>query len=126
MDRIDLTVAVRALRSDEMLAPASGESSSEVRRRVTKARRVQERRFRRGKAKLNGFMTTRQIARCCSIDDVGQAVMKDGVERMGLSARAFHRVLKVARSIADLAGAADIAPVHLQEALVYRAAESQR
>jgi magnesium chelatase family protein len=120
MDRIDLRVAVRALRSEEMLAPSSGECSADVRQRVVKARRAQDKRFRRGRTKLNAFMAARQITRYCVVDAHGEAVLKQAVERLGLSARAFHRVMKVARTIADLAGAEAIASVHLQEALVYR------
>jgi len=120
MDRIDLRVPVRALSPEELLAPPSGEGSRAVRERILRGREAQAKRFRRGRAKLNAFMTPRQIARYCSVDDVAHVVLREAIERFHLSARAFHRVLKVARTIADLAGRDAIEPMHLQEALVYR------
>ncbi len=86
-----------------------------------RARRAQERRFRRGRAKLNAAMTPRQIARYCALEPSGVAILKRAVDRLGLSARAFHRILKVSRTIADLAETETIEPPHLQEAVVYRA-----
>ncbi len=121
LDRIDMRVAVRALRSDEMLDKAEGETSAQVRSRVAQARRVQATRFRRGQTKLNAFMTAKQIVRYCRLDDKTEMILKRATERLHLSARAFHRVLKVARTIADLAGAASVGPAHLQEAVTYRA-----
>jgi len=121
LDRIDLRVPVRALSSDDLLRRSAAESSHDVRRRVVRARRAQERRFRRGRAKLNASMTPRQIARYCALDPSGEAILKQAVDRLGLSARAFHRILKVSRTIADLAEAETIEPPHLQEAVAYRA-----
>ena len=125
LDRIDLRVEVRALASHEMLDKKPGESSAEVRGRVERARRVQGARFRRGATKLNAFMTPKQIARCCGLDDKTEVMLKRATERLHLSARAFHRVLKVARTIADLAGAGEIEAIHLQEAIVYRASSDR-
>ncbi len=121
LDRIDLRVRVRALASHEMLDKKPGESSAEVRGRVERARRVQGARFRRGATKLNAFMTPKQIARYCGLDDKTEAMLKRATDRLHLSARAFHRVLKVARTIADLAAADEISSAHLQEAIIYRA-----
>jgi magnesium chelatase family protein len=104
-----------------MFSKTSGESSADVRGRVERARRVQGARFRRGAAKLNAFMTPKQIARYCGLDDKTEAMLKRAMERLLLSARAFHRVLKVSRTIADLAGSDSIASTHLQEAISYRA-----
>ena len=120
LDRIDLRIGVRALASHEMFDKKPGESSAEVRARVARARRVQGARFRRGATKLNAFMTPKQIARYCGLDDKTEAMLKRATDRLHLSARAFHRVLKVARTIADLAGADEIGSVHLQEAIIYR------
>ena len=121
LDRIDLRVPVRALSSEDLLRHGTGESSRDVRRRVVRARRAQERRFRRGRAKLNAAMTPRQIARYCALEPSGEAILKQAVDCLGLSARAFHRILKVSRTIADLAETETIEPPHLQEAVAYRA-----
>ena len=120
LDRIDLRIGVRALASHEMLDKKPGESSAEVRGRVARARRVQGARFRRGATKLNAFMTPKQIARYCGLDDKTEAILKRATDRLHLSTRAFHRVLKVARTIADLNRADEIGSVHLQEAIIYR------
>ena len=125
LDRIDLRVEVRALASHEMLDKKPGESSAEVRGRVERARRVQGARFRRVATKLNAFMTPKQIARYCGLDDKTEVMLKRATERLHLSARAFHRVLKVARTIADLAGAGEIEAIHLQEAIMYRASSDR-
>jgi len=121
LDRIDMRVAVRALASHELLDARLGESSASVRARVEVARRSQAARFRRGRGRLNAFMTPKQIARYCSLDAKTEAILKRATEQLRLSARAFHRVLKVARTIADLDGAKTIDSIHVQEAVVYRA-----
>jgi magnesium chelatase family protein len=102
-----------------MLGPEACESSAVVRARVAQARNTQERRFRRGR--LNAAMTPREVARHCEIGTEARAVLERAMDRLGLSARGFHRVLKVARTIADLAGAARIEPAHLEEAIQFRA-----
>ena len=127
LDRIDLKVAVRALRPEEMLAPPTGEGFSDARLRIAQARKAQAARFRRSKGrkgqkgKLNSSMTPALVARNCEIDASGRALLETAIGRLGLTARGFHRVLKVARTIADLAGADRIEPVHLQEAIHFRA-----
>jgi len=126
LDRIDLKVAVRALRPEEMLAPPTGpigEASRDARRSIAQARKIQSARFRPGKGrkeKLNSSMTPASVARHCEIDASGRALLEAAIGRLGLSARGFHRVLKVARTIADLAGAERIEPIHLQEAIHFR------
>lgn len=120
LDRIDLKVAVRALRPEEMLAPPSGERSEEARPRIAKARKIQGQRFRRARVKLNSAMTPASVERHSQLDADGRTLLEAAIGRLGLSARGFHRVLKVARTIADLAGAETIEPVHLQEAIHFR------
>jgi magnesium chelatase family protein len=121
LDRIDLRVPVRVLRAEEMLSSANGESSRDVRARVEASRRVQEKRFRRKRSRrLNSAMTPAEVASHCALDSEGKRVIEQTVERLGLSARGYHRVLKVARTIADLAGSERIACVHLQEAIHFQ------
>jgi len=118
LDRIDLhveapRVAREALRPD---TPPDGETSLAVTLRVTTAR---ERQLARA-GKPNARMSTREINKHCRPDAVGQQLLERAMEQLGLSARAYHRILKVARTIADIAGAADVSSTHVAEAVGYR------
>ena len=116
VDRIDLVIEVPALPSEALAGKADGETSAVVRERVAAA--WQRQRGRQGKA--NARLTTREIDAGCQPDAPGAALLQQAASRLGLSARAWHRVLKVARSIADLAGSADIGAPHIAEAIHYR------
>ena len=115
-DRIDIKIEAPAPRDGEMTARASSEPSEAVRVRVRAAR---ERQLER-QGKPNALLGTREIERCCAIDSAAEAMVKDAIRRLSLSARAYHRVLRVARSIADIAGAATIDTPQLAEAIQYR------
>jgi magnesium chelatase family protein len=119
LDRIDLHVEV----TPAGLAPGagSGPGSAEVRERVAHARERQRARGGRGRVRLNARLTLREIARHCALPPAGRDLLARATGRLGLSARAHDRVLKVARTIADLAGAEAIAVEHVAEALAYRA-----
>ncbi len=121
LDRIDLHVEVPALSLKELRGPA-GETTAEVRGRVEAARIVQAARFAgRGGAATNSTLDARELSRHCALDGAGQALLDRAFDRLGLSARALTRVLKVARTIADLSGSERILPPHLAEAIQYRA-----
>jgi magnesium chelatase family protein len=124
LDRIDLHVFVRPLDAEEILGNPASEASFTVRKRVLKARSLQRKRFRRGRARVNARMTPRQISRYCPLDESSRSVVRQAIDRLGLSARAYHRIVKVARTIADLAGCDDILGSHLQEAIQYRVQEA--
>jgi magnesium chelatase family protein len=115
-DRIDIKLEVPALREAELVAPVAGESSASIRERVENARRLQAER----QGKPNALLGTREIDRLCATDKEGDQLLRHALARLLLSARGYHRVLRVARSIADLAGKAEIAAEHIAEAIQYR------
>jgi magnesium chelatase family protein len=117
LDRIDLQVEVAALTSDEITSTEPGEASASIRERVEAARQIQRERFR----KCNAEMSSRQLRKYCELDPPSRRLLIAAIERLGLSARAHDRILKVARTIADLAGLEQIEAGHLAEAVQYRA-----
>ena len=121
LDRMDLHVEVPPVGYRDLAGAPPAESSADVRRRVAAARQVQLERFR-GRADLycNAHMQARDLPRHCAVRGEAAALLKRAVTQLGLSARAYHRILKVARTIADLAGQADIAATHVAEAVQYR------
>jgi magnesium chelatase family protein len=120
LDRIDLHVDVPRVEYEKLASDGVAESSANVRGRVEAARERQWARFTGGAVASNAEMGIRELKRHCSLDATGDALLKAAVQRLGLSARAYHRVLKVARTIADLAHADRIGPVHLAEAIQYQ------
>ncbi len=120
LDRIDLHIEVPALAEADLAAPAQGESSSAVRERVARARQIQLRRQGVPNARLSG----REIEERAPVDAQGRQLIRDASSRFGLSARAHHRVLKVARTIADLRQSSEVQSQDVAEALRYRGASA--
>jgi len=122
LDRIDIHLEVPAVPYQDLVGGAVEESSATVRQRVERARVIQRERFRgqRG-VHTNASMSTRDLRRWCAISAPVESLLRTAVTRLGLSARAYHRVLKIARTIADLDGSAAIASSHVSEAIQYRA-----
>lgn len=120
LDRIDLHIDVPPLRYRELATETQGEPSEAVRARVKRARALQHERFKRTRTFCNAQMSTKQIRRHCPVGPDGQRLLETAIERLGLSARAHDRILKVARTIADLEGHEAIRTDHLAEAIQYR------
>ena len=122
LDRIDIHVEASALPISDLAKSAPSESSAEIRKRVEAAREIQKRRFAKSPraAKVNAAMTTSQIAKFCKLDDDQSAILAAAMEELGLSARAWDRILKVARTIADLEATETIQTHQLLEAINYR------
>ena len=120
MDRIDLHIEVDAISYDEIRSDHLEESSAEIKKRVNKARELQLERFKNGKNYSNAKMTEADFRKYCKLDDAGTALIETAFHKRNLSARAYTRILKVARTSADLEGSADIKPEHIAEAIQYR------
>ncbi len=120
MDRIDLHVEVTPVSREEMSVDTPAESSAEVRKRVIAARKIQAERFKDTPVHTNTMMTSAMLRRFCQLSAEARTLLDRAMERLQLSARAYDRIIKVARTIADLEGAADIAPHHISEAIGYR------
>ena len=121
LDRIDLQIEVTPLPFEKMADARPGEPSARIRERVVRARRIQEERYAAERGiYCNAQMNSRLLARYARPDEAGLSLLKTAMTRLNLSARAYDRILKVSRTIADLEGSADIRPAHLAEAIGYR------
>ncbi len=127
LDRIDIHLAVPAVSYGELAGGAPGESSGVVRARVEAARARQRARFRGLPGlRTNAQMSPREVRHWCRSETAADALLREAVARLGLSARAYHRVLKIARTVADLAGADGVDTDHVAEAIQYRSLERRR
>lgn len=120
MDRIDIHTDVPPVPFKDLKGASQGQSSSDIRQRVMAAKMIQEKRFEKTKIHSNARMNTRQIRKFCRTDEKSDELLERAMDRFGLSARAHSRILKIARTIADLAGAQDIEQAHVAEAIQYR------
>ncbi len=122
LDRIDIHIEVPAVNYQEISSKRTGEPSQTIKERVLKARQIQIERFAKSKnVYKNADMTSKQIRKYCELDEKSNNLLKIAMEKMGLSARAYDRILKVARTIADLAESEPIRAEHISEAIQYRA-----
>ena len=120
LDRIDIQIEVPAVRFEELRTKSGGEPSSVIRERVERARKIQEERFKESNIHFNAHMGEKELKKFCQLDEASENILKIAIEKLGLSARAYSRILKVARTIADLEGEEHINARHIQEAISYR------
>jgi len=123
LDRIDIHIEVPRVDYEKLSGDRVGETSEAIRARVQSARDLQNKRFsNNGSSEIvcNADMRVGEIRQFCKLQDEGQSLMRAAMTQLNLSARAYHRILKLARTIADLAGSDEILSVHLAEALQYR------
>lgn len=126
MDRIDIHIEVPAVAYKDLIGEVHADSSEEIRRRVIAARAVQAHRFSRSKIYCNAQMGPRLIKQHCAINSEASQLLEAAVDRLGLSARALNRLLKIARTVSDLAGNASIDTHHIGEAIQYRSLDRTR
>jgi magnesium chelatase family protein len=120
LDRIDIFVQVPRIEYDKLADERDGESSAVVRSRVEQSRSIQQERFRGSGLTCNAEMTPVGVRDFCQVDSEAQGLLQAAMKQLALSARAFHRILKLARTIADLEGVQAISAAHLAEAIQYR------
>jgi magnesium chelatase family protein len=121
LDRIDIHIEVPAIEMNELTSVAEQESSAAIRERVRHARLIQQKRFtKESPIRSNNQMTTRLLKKHCRLDSAGIELIRQAVVSLNLSARAYDRILKVARTVADLVGSDQITADHLAEAVQYR------
>jgi magnesium chelatase family protein len=120
LDRIDIHVEVPAVPYKDLMTESSAEPSAEIGERVADARKIQSQRFNRARIYCNAQMSSRHIKTHCKIDDASRRLLESAIDKLGLSARAFNRVLKIARTIADLNAETAIRVDHISEAIQYR------
>ena len=120
LDRIDMHIEVPSVEYEAMRRREKPESSETVRQRVNAAREIQKRRFAGTEVSCNAYMTPSMVGRYCALDEAGDRLMQGAFERLGLTGRSHDRILRMARTIADLEGAEDISAAHLAEAIQFR------
>ena len=125
LDRIDIHIEIPPLNYKELSEEITHENSSAIQKRVDPARTVQQKRFTRSKIHCNAQMSTRQIRTYCKIDDRSHKLLEQAIDKLGLSARAYTRILKVSRTISDLEGSEQILSEHISEAIQYRSLDRQ-
>jgi magnesium chelatase family protein len=125
LDRIDIHVEVPAVAYRELRSPRDGSDSATLREAILRARHIQRERFGEQSTMLNGRMGSRLLRKHCGLDDASERILQQALTELGLSARAHDKILRVARTIADLEGQADLRPEHVSEAIMYRRLDRQ-
>lgn len=125
LDRIDLHVEVTPVKLDDLASARNSEDSRSIRQRVVEARQLQAERFREEGIYCNAQMSTRLTQEVCALDAASQSLLNNAMKRLGLSARAYERIIRVARTIADLSKSAGIRSEHIAEAIQFRSLDRE-
>jgi len=120
LDRIDIHLTVPAVEYEKLTEARQGESSKNIRERVVRARQIQEARFQNSSTRNNSGMTRKELELHAQLSDTSRKILEQAMTKMGLSARAYDRILKVARTLADLAEQQNVETLHVAEAIQYR------
>jgi len=123
LDRMDIQIEVPAVAYRDLSSDTAGESSQIIKERVEAARTIQRQRFKNEHIHCNAQMKNRHITKHCKLDDASMTLLERAMELLGLSARAYHRILKIARTIADLDNSDALTTTHIAEAIQYRSLE---
>ena len=128
LDRIDLHIEVTPISYDELSSQVQEETSSSIRERVVAARKVQKNRYEKLNTPIhsNAQMGSYELQTFCQLDESSRTILKNAMNKLGLSARAYDRIIKVARTIADLDGAEEIQTQHIAEAIQYRSLDRNK
>lgn len=125
LDRIDIQIEVSPVKYQKLEEEKIVESSEEIKKRVNKARKIQQERYKENKIYSNAELTPKLVSKYCKLDKESKKILQSAFERLGLSARAHGRILKVARTIADLDGQENISANHIAEAIQYRSLDKK-
>ena len=120
LDRIDIHIEVTPVKYKKLESDIQPETSEQIKKRVNNARKIQLERYKNNKIFSNSELTPKLIEKYCKLDTNSKKILENAFQKLGLSARAYGRILKVSRTIADLAGEENILPAHIAEAIQYR------
>lgn len=125
LDRIDIQIEVAPVKYEKLNSNVPTETSAQIKERVNKARQIQMQRYQEERIYSNSQLTPKLMEKYCKLDDKGKLILQNAFEKLGLSARAYGRILKVARTIADLDGSENVQEKHVAEAIQYRSLDKK-
>lgn len=125
LDRIDIQIEVAPVKYEKLNSNVPTETSAQIKGRVNKARQIQIQRYQEERIYSNSQLTPKLIEKYCKLDNKGKLILQNAFEKLGLSARAYGRILKVARTIADLDGSENVQEKHVAEAIQYRSLDKK-